>query len=79
MNHNLMDSLPDPIRRPVYLVGYEDAYKSFYEDFRTVDFSRAEHRAMFVGSSFGEVRIKKLYIPVGEWNQLRDKELKEKV
>ena len=75
MNHNLMDSLPEPKRKPIYVVAWDDLDGDQIEGFRSVDFSKAEHTAMFAVSSFGEVYIKKLYVPVGQWEALRDEEL----
>lgn len=75
MNHNLMDSLPEPKRKPIYVVAWDDLDGDQIEGFKSVDFSRAEHTAMFVGSSFGEVYINKLYVPVSQWEKLRAKEL----
>ena len=75
MNHNLMDSLPEPKRKPIYVVAWDDLDGDQIEGFRSVDFSKAEHTAMFAGSPFGEVYIKKLYVPVGDWERLRDEEL----
>ena len=75
MNHNLMDSLPEPKRRPIYVLAWLDSDGDEIEGLKTVDRSVAEHKAMFIGSPFGEVYIKKLYVPVGDWERLRDEEL----
>ena len=74
MNHNLMDSLPKPKRKPIYVLAWLDFEGDEIEGLKTVDRSVAEHKAMFMGA-FGEVYIKKLYIPVSQWEALRDKEL----
>jgi hypothetical protein len=74
MNHNLMDSLPEPKRRPIYIVSWEDYYGKKYERYKTVDVTKAESYAMHLDTLHDEMSIDKKYIHIRDWEKLRDKE-----
>lgn len=76
MNHDLMDDLPEPKRRPIYVVCWEDYYKKKYDSYKTVDETRAEHYAMHLRTAHDEMFIEKRYVLIRDWERLRDIEQK---